>query len=190
MTVKAMKPQPYQDFPPIYVGPKPDVGDGCFAFWETGEVHVEGVRCPYGQPGDLLWVRESFWQAARSMQMPCGEYEHYWGSTIEYAEQRDKAGWHNNDQYGKGWMVKRPSIHMSRKQSRLTLRVTDVRVERVQEIGGDDAVAEGAPSHMGGISCCDWFQHRWDSINAKRAPWASNPWVWVVEFERVEAAHA
>lgn len=85
---------------------------------------------PHGRPGEQRWVKETYWQSARSTQSPCGEYEHYWGDTIEYFEQRDKPGWYNGDQYGKGWMCKRPSVHMLQKHSRLTVTVRAVTVEQ------------------------------------------------------------
>jgi hypothetical protein len=88
-----------------------------------------------------------------------------------------------------------PSIHMPRWASRLTLRITDVRVQRLQEISEADARAEGAPlelrlldsvrlgataSHTGG------FERLWESIHGPDS-WAANPWVWVIEFRRIEA---
>jgi len=160
-----------------------------------------GDRPPYGFPGDRLWVRESFWQAVRSTQGPCGEYSSYWGDTIEYAEQRSKPGWHNDNQYGKGWMARRPSIYMPRSASRITLEVVSVRVERLNDISEEDAIAEGletddgrefrsAPGSPWRIEAVDAFEDLWDSINEKKHPWSSNPWVWVVEFKRLEATRA
>ena len=86
----------------------------------------------------------------------------------------------------------RASIHMPRWASRITLRVTDVRIERVQDTSEDDARAEGVtlnPSPVHRISCYRLaFNLLWDSIYAERGDsWLSNPWVWVIEFERVEA---
>lgn len=81
----------------------------------------------------------------------------------------------------------RPSIHMPRWASRITLRITAHRIERLHEITEDDARAEGcAGGRFGeGDDDCKCFACLWDRINGKRAPWASNPWVEVVSFERV-----
>lgn len=134
----------------------------------TKKAYKHGFPCPYGQPGDRLWVRET-WM--------------YWGSLKEppilYRADGDWAGG--------AW---RPSIHMPRKYSRLTLEVVEVRVQRVQEITEDDAVAEGM--EVVPIGTATWsnrqsFSIYWDQINGKRGfTWASNPWVWVVEFKVVE----
>jgi hypothetical protein len=86
----------------------------------------------------------------------------------------------------------RPSIHMPRWASRITLEVAGVRVERLQEITPDDAIAEGVfgegryNTQPGMPYPVATFAALWDSINDKRAPWASNPWVWVVEFRRID----
>jgi len=86
-----------------------------------------------------------------------------------------------------------PSIHMPRWASRITLEITGVRVERVQDLTHDDAIAEGItrnmyPDYANGIgSPMDCFADLWDSINAKRGhPYSSNPRVWVIKFERVD----
>ena len=138
--------------------------------------------CPYGQPGDRLWVRETFavqpelWAAGHGPQ-PI----HYLADTP-----RDQI---------EDYVVK-PSIHMPRWASRITLEITDVRVERVQEIAIDDIYAEGCPP----ISCGDedaselyeWFSGLWDDINAKRGyGWDANPRVWVIDvlIREIEAAH-
>ena len=83
----------------------------------------------------------------------------------------------------------KPSIHMPKWAARIWLEVTGVRVERVQDISEEDAIAEGIP--RGAVQYCGHairlFRDLWDSINAKRGyPWEVNPWVWVVEFKRTE----
>ena len=164
------------------------------------------LPCPYGAPGDTLWVRETW--AARLDVDPTADVEkarHY----LRFAADGEDLSNARHD-YGGRW---RPSIHMPRWASRLTLRVTSVRVERLHAITEDDARAEGVASwweratydEARGISA------RWDHISAHRgwgktqpdfrgafgalwsringaASWDANPWVWVVEFERVGAA--
>ncbi len=80
----------------------------------------------------------------------------------------------------------RTSIHMPRWASRLTLHVTDVRVQRLQDISEADAVAEGCPARndeeLAGMEASGWFCSLWDDLYAKRAPWASNPWVVAITF--------
>ena len=126
--------------------------------------------CPYGEPGDRLWVRET-WADLRS----------YINET--YPNQAPVA-YKADDTYlvGEKW---KPSIFMPRWASRITLEVVKVRVERVQEISVVDAIAEGIHPVYGAQSIMCYAQ-LWDSINAKRGyPWDSNPWVWVIEFKRV-----
>jgi hypothetical protein len=149
-----------------------------------------GFPCPYGEPGDLLWVRET-WSVHHAFDADAPR--DLAGSEVV----RYSAG-------GEGWEQARvrASIHMPRWASRLTLRVTDVRVERICDITPTDALAEGcgrrpcASCNEGGCDDClgegwisevDVFRELWDSINGKRTPWESNPWVWCISFERVEA---
>ena len=122
--------------------------------------------CPYGQPGDRLWVRETWAKP---------------GEVGDYTEYRAD----NDDPLGAKW---RPSIHMPRHVSRLTLEVTGVRVERLQEIKPEEALSEGCgmrgSSTDAPFNAIRDFKLLWDSINAKRGhSWESNPWVWIVEFE-------
>ncbi len=148
-----------------------------------------GFHCPYGQPGDRLWVRET-WRISGGTT-GCGLNT----AGVEYKAGGDRAigvGYRDAEAAKAvchGW---RPSIHMPRWASRLTLEVTGVRVERVQEITPIDAVAEGLRNLRGGgqtlhacygRSAIGQFQALWDSINAKRGHgWEQNPWVWVVAF--------
>jgi hypothetical protein len=112
--------------------------------------------------GGTLWVRET-WQ---------------WNTPPSgYIYRADDIAGHIDS----GW---RPSIFMPREACRLRLEVTDVRVQRLQDISEEDAEDEGVqPSEMA-LSPRAAFERLWDSINAKRAPWDSNPWVWCVSFVR------
>ncbi len=139
---------------------------------------------PYGKPGDRLWVRET-WRQFQSVdecgcsESPCGCPDN--GSAIFRADGSDsEAKW-------------RPSIHMPRWATRITLEITDVRVDRLQDISEADAKAEGVMSEQeaaaSGLAWFDkprrafWFL--WKAINGTDS-WDANPWVWVIEFRRVD----
>lgn len=124
-----------------------------------------GCKCPY-RPGMELWVRETW----RPSQV---EGKAWYAATC------------GNESHER-W---KPSIYMPRWASRIQLRVTDVRVERVQEISEMDALAEGIELD-GNETPFSQFVSLWDSINASRGfGWVVNPWVWVVEFNRTEKNH-
>jgi hypothetical protein len=139
---------------------------------------VTDSYCPYGAPGERLWVRETWCCYTPELRNP--KYR---------ADRHNDSGW--------TW---RPSIHMPRWASRLTLEVTAVRVERLKEISEEDARAEGVEQCEGGyidamcgpsqgMEAKQAFDSLWDSINAARGfGWSVNPWVWVVSFRRVEVA--
>lgn len=135
------------------------------------------VKCPYGQPGDRLWVREAFFDHNFD-----GEKD------VEMIEYR-ASEWERDGGDGGGWSS---SIHMPRWASRIVLEITGVRVERLQEITEADALAEGVePAHFphGGSTLHPYFhgfRTLWDEINGKRTSWESNPFVWVIEFRRLE----
>lgn len=144
------------------------------------EVPDYWVHCPYGQPGDRLWVRETFspyYFDAKSRNA----YRADW--TLECGEFVPEPKW-------------TPSIFMPRWASRITLEVTGVRVQPLRGISGEDVLAEGCGKPIGtelvyGHVTEAWnkrdFSIMWDKLNAKRGySWAKNPWVWVVEFKRVE----
>lgn len=152
------------------------------------------IRCPYGAPGDTLWVREA--HSLRATED--GWMVRYIADGVERLARRDIDPWLND--CFEEW-VRRSPIHMPRWASRLTLRITDVRVERLQEISEEDAYLEGVgtpgaiermrQAHGGSTEHADarvWFRNLWDSINGKRAPWSSNPYVWALSFERVKEA--
>lgn len=166
-TRRAAKPQPAAG-----VRTSPFVGSGL----EDG--HGKELRCPYGQPGDRLWVREAW---ARAYVAQAGQ---------EWFVYRESD---NRTDYGGPW---KPSIHMPRAACRLVLEITDVRVERLQSISEADARAEGVESEFAGAdfaaahgSLCG-SQHRygfaslWESINGAGS-WTTNPWVWAVTFKVV-----
>jgi hypothetical protein len=139
------------------------------------------VHCPYGQPGDRLWVRETW----------CPKPETSHGDCVGYrANMVYRCGKAMPEDYEmivtRPW---RPSIHMPRWASRITLEITKVRVERLQEITTDDIRAEGVDDgytnprmgkrHDSGMRMA-WIK-LWESINGAGS-FESNPWVWVVEF--------
>jgi len=129
--------------------------------------------------GDRLWVREAWgvWPATLDEE----KQVLYRATVAECPE-----GWPPRRGPIAEYVRWRPSIFMPRWASRITLDVTSVRVERLQDITWDDALAEGmAASEV--EPPCEAFARLWDGINGKRADWASNPWVCVVGFKRVEA---
>jgi hypothetical protein len=133
--------------------------------------------CPYGQPDDRLYVRESF--------------------SFNYNGE-PKAVWYwadGNPTWG-DWTRPKPSIHLPRKWSRILLEIVAVRVERLQSMSHNDWRRDFAPSgaqiekalttFTGDFNRQNMAQEFWDSINAKRGfSWESNPWVWVIEFRRI-----
>lgn len=161
------------------------------------------IRCPYGQPGDRLWVRETF-----------AYYRPFAGeptSTPIYAADLDHCGQCPIQTPDGEVMVSprdgwTPSIHMPRKVSRITLEITGVRVERLQDISEADALAEGVtwpvpptlaaqgiteyrpPIDASGVTnlrlAANRYRELWELINGPGS-WAANPWVWVVAFKRV-----
>lgn len=199
-TRRLMKVQPYADsivtvkhYHPTVIDRHGDMQPGPEIFgalWGNGEY---GIRCPYGAPGDLLWVREAF------RYFP-GTGSHLWDGDREYqADGAVKSGrfftaeeWQSRGIKAKPEPRWRPSIHMPRWASRITLEVKSVRVERLQDISEDDARAEGvAPvgwvdeTDVGMSSYREGFSRLWDRINGSGA-WEANPWVWVLSFERVK----
>ena len=173
-TRRVIKPQPPAEAESVsrqlYSQDAPK-NDGAWTWW-AGKPQTPITKplfSPYGAPGGLLWVRETWDRHA---------------SGVDYAADfaavsRPQAG---------PW---RPSIHMPRWASRVTLRITDVRVEWLQDIREDDARAEGCDPviHEDGAIDCGTrkttFANLWNRINGPGA-WEANPWVWVIEFERVK----
>lgn len=210
-------------------GPRP-------VFDFDGEPNAFSVRNPYGAVGDRLWVRETWASLVFGRDWETGHVED-WAPAENPGAGRivfdaDPHGWNDNGnsaaERGFAW---RPSIFMPRWASRLTLEITSVRVERVQDISEEDAVAEGfsatpaeqwwqgyrdmgddhlihqqsrsaeppewmiEPKRMSVFDPCastaaKEFRITWNHLNAPRGyGWDENPWVWVLEFRRVEANH-
>lgn len=150
---------------------------------------IDEIKCPYGKAGHQLWVRETWREDAI-------QYEH---AKTQISYKADSQLLINGKPLNFKW---KPSIHMPKWASRITLEITDIRVERVQEITEDDSKAEGIID--GGCGNCgnssfpnpcgcsnpeplyqDAFIYLWNSINEKRGyGWDKNPWVWVVSFKR------
>lgn len=136
------------------------------------------IHCPYGQPGDRLWVRETF------SGPHCMEASEGCASVppSKWARSSRLWYWADGNPADGDWTRPRPSIHMPRWASRITLEVTGVRVERLHDITEADAVAEGASTP--GPFAVHHFMDLWTSINGAES-WNANPWVWVVEFKRI-----
>jgi len=150
-----------------------------------------GIKCPYGVPGDRLWVREAWHSCPHCPQyQPLGYMAYRAGGwRTGTARSNDDARPLPPKCAAHGY---KPSIHMKRHASRITLEVTGVRVERVQSISEADAKAEGVtpfPNDPEGDCWTDGkhttaFQYLWGQINGFDS-WAANPWVWAVEFRRL-----
>lgn len=186
-TRRPVKPIPV--YPDAFDGLRRDIHDGQVHFWACGaELPAHIFRCPCGQPGDRLWVRETF---------ALGEPP-YFGVAYR-ADEGD-----NPEDVGGERQKWTPSIHMPRYLSRITLEITDINAERVQDITEDDARAEGGKPEFrtvvarsdGGpdyhIPCSyrGGFANTWDAIYAKRPglSWDENPWIWAITFS-VETSH-
>lgn len=156
--------------------------------------------CPHGYIGDQLWVRETF-SDVNNCGAPALMYraDHELRDLMEEREfleedgsmnyehpqiaKYDWAVWFDDVDTEKAW---RPSIFMPRWVSRLQLEITELRIERLQDISAKDALAEGADSTNVGCSVPEEaFWELWDSINGASHPWDSNPWVWVIGFRRI-----
>jgi hypothetical protein len=148
-------------------------------------------QCPYGQPGDLLWVRESFKKIASGhIRNGMGEARYGVGYRVDGETQWQHHVtriWDLSGQPDRGPMQFKeqpwkPSIHMPRWASRLTLEITGVRVERLRDISEADAVSEATqPKNTGGDPRA-WFASTWEKIHSLKS-WLDNPWVWVIEFK-------
>ncbi len=140
-------------------------------------------NCPYGKVGDRLWVRETAGlQVRRDYLGGTGEFLVYKADNPNAVRYRTACG---TDVPVK-WQS---PVQMKRHNSRITLEITDVRVERLQAASDDDFKAEGYPLEReltgGSTDAFCWFRHLWDSVSKPDCNYESNPWVWVIEFKRV-----
>lgn len=155
--------------------------EGNMFIW-ADKPNIKTVIHPPHRPGDILYVRETWEKVGdRYFYRADGDCQWVKKSTGGYSEGWNFLGWH-------------PSIHMPKEAARLFLRVTDVRVERLQDIDNAGIFREGACPHkaMSEIESFifrSFFTDIWDGAIKKadlpRYGWAANPWVWVIEFERI-----
>lgn len=177
-----------------------DKPTGAFGWCPNANVISDHIACPYGQPSDRLWVRET-WNWFDPEELPVERQ----GSRAPFtgAQGERKIHWvaayAADGPLGRPWVNGRdkwrPSIHMPRWASRISLEVIGVRVERLQDISQTDARAEGSPPSHPSIDRISrefgyadfprsWYAQLWEQINGAGS-WAANPWVWVVEFRRI-----
>lgn len=200
-TRRVVKPQFAPDAEPAEMGATNERGhqiSGHSGLWwddTTGDADAS-IRCPFGQPGDRLWVREAWRVTRRHDKNPprdirpreCTVFFEAGGSIAN----QDGGEWERDDWPKRPgplpeWVGKRrPGMFMPRWASRITLEITGVFVERLQTISRGDAMAEGCPfpNMANGDNPCQWYAGLWARINGVDS-WDANPWVWVVEFERV-----
>lgn len=198
-TRRIVKPQPPAEYPFAACDPN---GLCCWSTDGTddGDCYPQEnpLRCPYGVRGDRLWVRETFlietWTREfgdipplpsdrpwKKTQDPEGGDRWQWA---HYASTDEKPELCDMDDNPAPW---KPSIHMPRWASRITLEIVKVRVQRVRYITDSDAIEEGVSRANTSIPgyARERFKALWDSLNAKRGyGWDLNPWVWVIEFTR------
>lgn len=182
MTRRVVKPQPEGE---IYTNKLSIDRDKSHQKWFDFD---KEISCRYGKPGDILWVREAF---TDTRKFPCYEGEDNEGIYVYKADKPDEQ--HTSFTWT-------PSIHMPREAARIFLRVKSVRVERLHDITEADAKAEGMERTNEGLADTEYkiytaknwwdenpinsFKSLWHSINGAES-WNLNPFVWVVEFERL-----
>jgi hypothetical protein len=205
-----------------------------WSLWYSNKIdgQLDGARfaklhCPYGKPGDHLWVKETWrpysWRDGGPVTIEYADGARRGetcADTVEYDHWLDRICWQCSDEYikagiepdesgnftctaGEFSLKWRSPIHMPRGCSRITLEITDVRVERLTSITEDDAKAEGVSAwefnpdqplatreRAGDSPYRSGFAYLWDCINDKRATWKANPWTWVICFKRINGGAA
>jgi hypothetical protein len=188
---------------------KSDVEAGYPVYQDNnGDFHSVVERCPYGKVGDRLWVRETvFFETFHQQSDAELERDGFNPNIGVWVYRADN---HDYPTITANWTS---PMFMPREASRITLEITDIRVERVQDISEDDAIAEGTRKDLDGWAdyskkhvnnpdypkfggmcrkiletATESYRTLWDSLNTKRGyPWESNPWVWVVGFKVVQS---
>lgn len=190
-TRRVVKPQPPKDA----VAPLCEAGWWMWQRFNAERRHYDGrtteklwdCRCPYGMPGDRLWVRETWAHDGPDLETVRARHEDAFGGGMTYGP------YYLATEVAPDTLRWRPSIHMPRWASRITLEVTGIRVERLQDISEEDAEAEGVHDMLGKVT--PWkdrlapmivhaFASTWESINGPGS-WDANPFVWVLTFRRV-----
>jgi hypothetical protein len=188
-TRRVVKPQP--DAGPN--GTMVDLGGASFGLLD-GSLSGEW-RCPFGAPGDRLWVRETFYDYDAGEPAPQGATDFHTDALLDERIEYRATPWTHEFADPEECGPWTSSIHMPRWASRITLEVTDVRVGRVQAITAADCIAEGiasrgmdsnGPNIASAMMYIEDYKTLWDSLNAKRGyGWNVNPWAWAVSFARV-----
>lgn len=198
------------------IGKAAQVGE-CYPL-ESGQQHANSQSyyrewCPFGVVGDRIWVRET-WADVNHEGCPAVAYR----ADSEVRDLNEEDGDEQDPNLEKYWFANwypdlisgtegkwTPSIHMPRWASRITLEITGVRVERLQNISNEDVDAEGfagdyptsalpslfpgEPSDWSHLSMRDCYGVLWKSIYGEES-WKANPWVWVIDFRRIEGGGA
>lgn len=184
-TRRIMNPQPVPD--PNFLGG---------IVWKTKkyETSIESINlghfpevCPFGAPGQKLWVRESFVIGAKGWNPGPDAKPALWYR----ADNNENLLWTHENGETNFEIPWKPSIHMPRWASRLALEIVNVRVERLQDISEEDAKSEGVTIAPGDIQSPDSRSYRgafaflWNQINSERGSWSDNPYTWVISFRRI-----
>jgi hypothetical protein len=218
-TRRVVKPQPWATARSAHYSPATADGEhpasvtfSAMSTYDPPWACLRPVPCPYGEPGDRLWVKETFfawgrWETRYSAKKRRNEW-HFIDMTVECGESYlyaadgvcDTQAFVKRRGDARPMYWKRPAIFMPRAVSRIDLEETGVRVERLQDISRADARAEGAPPSHPSIDRVSrefgyadfprsWYAQLWDEINGPGS-WAANPWLWVVEFKRAAVGAA
>lgn len=216
--VKPGRDQPWG--PDFFICPRAEWKCGGAQFEHPGGGPYTWTRCPYGQPGDLLWVRETHWRLGRWVAdgfTKTGRQRWRFASDgqnvmFEAPASAFQGKRRGADQPSQWW--RRPGIHMPRWASRLTLTITHIRVQRVQDISRRDAISEGIQRDSSAFMQGGWwdyggpklpngdpanittnpvrsFEGLWDEINGKQRKgkpdlsWQANPWVWAITYRPI-----